>query len=111
MESYLPLITGSGGALVVLAIIAFLLGTGKLHSDTEFQARVAESRELKDENKDLKAALDIERTTNSELARSGGVAAKALDALVEVATGRHEVNADRHDPPKVAGLTPEDLGL
>ena len=114
MQSYLPLITGSGGALVVLAIVAFLLGTGKLHSDTEFQARVDENRELKDENRDLKNALEIERSTNNELARSGGVAAKALDALVEVATGRHDHDqADRRHEGSQRGrdLTAGDLGL
>ena len=105
MQSYLPLITGSGGALVVLAIVAYLLATGKLHSDSEFQ-RVA------DENKDLRAALETERTTNNELARAGGVTNKLIGALVEVATDRH-AEADRHHEGtrKDAGLTAGDLGL
>ena len=116
MASWVPYITGSGGALVVLAIGLYLIITGKLHTDGEFQGVVAENKELKDESHDLRAALEIERTTNNELARSGGVAAKALDALVEVATGRHEhdqaaLDSQRGAAREVAGLTPEDLGL
>lgn len=104
MQSYLPLITGSGGALVVLAIVAFLLGTGKLHSDPEYQRVV-------DENKDLKAALETERSTNNELARAGGVTNKLIGALVEVATDRHP-ELDRHEAArKDPGLTAGDLGL
>ena len=105
MKDYLPLITGSSGCLVALVIAVWAFATGKIHSDAEFQEKVAEV-------KDLKAALETERTTNSELARSGGVAAKALDALVEVATGRHD-QADRHHESAHKGreLTAEDLGL
>ena len=104
MQSYLPLITGSGGALVVLAIVAYLLGIGKLHSDTEYQR-------LADENHDLKTALETERTTNNELARAGGVTNKLIGALVEVATDRHEQAAHRKQVPAAADLTAEDLGL
>lgn len=102
MQSWIPLITGSGGALVVLAIVAFLLGTGKLHSDPEYQRVV-------DENKDLKAALETERSTNNELARAGGVTNKLIGALVEVATDRHP-ELDRHAEAR-KGLTAGDLGL
>jgi hypothetical protein len=91
---------------VVLAVVAWLLGTGKLHSDSEF-------RKLAEENEGLKAALDAERTANNELARAGGVTNKLIGALVEVATDR---SANRPPPrrrsrPADAGLTPEDLGL
>lgn len=105
MQDYLPLITGSGGALVVLAIWVWAMATGKLHSDPEFQA-VARERD------GYKTALETERTTSSELARAGGVAAKALDALVEVATGRHD-QEDRHHEGTHQGreLTAGDLGL
>ena len=101
MQSYIPLISGSGGALAVLAIGLYLFITGKLHSDAEYQ-------KLADENKDLKAALETERTTNNELARAGGVTNKLIGALIEVATDRHDHPAL---PRKDAGLTPEDLGL
>lgn len=99
MQSWIPLVTGSGGALVVLAIVAYLLGMGKLHSDAEYQR-------LADENKDLKAALETERTTNNELARAGGVTNKLIGALVDVATDRHAEGAH-----KDRGLTAGDLGL
>ena len=105
MQEWLPWITGSGGCLVALVIAVWAFATGKIHSDAEFQEKVAEV-------KDLKAALETERTTNSELARSGGVAAKALDALVEVATGRHEHDqADQHRAHGGRELTAGDLGL
>ncbi len=105
MQSYLPLITGSGGALVVLALVAYLLGIGKLHSDAEYQ-RIA------DENKDLKAALETERTTNNELARAGGVTNKLIGALVDVATDRHaELDRHREGAHASRDLAAEDLGL
>ena len=101
----MPLITGSGGALIVLAIGIWLIVTGNLHTDGEFQ-RVLEERDH------LRDALETERTTNNELARSGGVAAKALDALVEVATGRHEHDPAHHEAErKNRDLTAGDLGL
>ena len=90
MESWLPYITGSGGALVTLAIGLYLIITGKLHTDGEFQAKVTENAELKAENRDLKGALEIERTTNNELARAGSVTTKVLDVLAEVAGARHQ---------------------
>ena len=105
MQSWIPLVTGSGGALVVLAIVAYLLGIGKLHSDQDYQR-------LLDENKDLKAALETERSTNNELARAGGVTNKLIGALVEVATDRH-AETDRHHEGEreKRGLTAGDLGL
>ena len=104
MDQYLPWITGSGGALVVLALWVWAMATGKIHSDPEFQAVVHE-------RDGYKAALETERTTSNELARAGGVAAKALDALVEVASGRHD-QADRHEGGhKGRELTAGDLGL
>ena len=36
MQDYLPLITGGGGALVVLALWVWAFFTGKIHSDREF---------------------------------------------------------------------------
>ena len=102
MQSWIPLVTGSGGALVVLAIVAYLLGVGKLHSDSEYQR-------LADENRDLKAALETERITNNELARAGGVTNKLIGALVDVATDRHD---GHHEAArKDLGLAAGDLGL
>ena len=96
-QSWVPLITGSGGALVVLAILAWLLIIGKLHSDAEFQAR---SKEIED----LKTALQTERTVNNELAHAGGVTNRLIGALVDVAAGRHPEAADRHLPGRGADL-------
>ena len=105
MQSYLPLISGSGGALIVLALGLYLFITGKLHSDAEYQ-------KLADENRDLKAALETERITNNELARAGGVTNKLIGALVDVATDRHGELDRHHDGAhKDAGLTAGDLGL
>ena len=104
MQSWIPLVTGSGGALVVLALVAYLLGVGKLHSDTEYQRLVKEVE-------DLKAALETERSTNNELARAGGVTNKLIGALVEVATDRHEADRHHEGAHKDRGLTAGDLGL
>ena len=108
MQSWVPLITGSGGALIVLALGLYLFITGKLHSDSEYQ-------KLIDENQDLKAALETERTTNNELARAGGVTNKLIGALVEVATDRHAHDQVHILPPgdgrAEAGLSAGDLGL
>ena len=46
MTSILPLITGSAGALVVLAIVSYLFFEGKLHSDSEFSKLVTEWRPI-----------------------------------------------------------------
>lgn len=109
MQSFLPLITGAGGALVVLALWVYAFFTGQLHSDKEYQKVV-------DENADLKAALETERTTNNELARAGGVTNKLIGALVDVATDRHAHDQSHVLPPAgghaaEAGLTAGDLGL
>lgn len=105
MQDFLPLITGSGGALVVLAVVAWLLGTGKLHSDAEFQKILSENEAYKD-------ALEAERTVNNELARAGGITNKLIGALVDLATDKRAPV-----PPGVpagapdSGLTAGDLGL
>lgn len=83
MADYLPYITGSGGALAVLAIGIWLIVTGKLHTRGEFDRVLEERGHYKD-------ALETERITNNELARSGTVTSKVLDALVEVARDRND---------------------
>lgn len=103
MESLLPYITGAGGALVVLALVAWAFYNGKLHSDSEFQKVV-------DENDGLKRALETERTANNELARAGGVTNKLIGALVDVATER-QAGRPRSRRRNAGNLTPEDLGL
>ena len=50
METYIPLITGSGGALAVLMLWLSLILAGKLHTEQEFS-------KLNDENISLKEKL------------------------------------------------------
>ena len=54
MDHILPLITGSAGAIVVLAFGCYLFLTGKLHSDAELAA-------VRQDNATLKAALERTR--------------------------------------------------
>lgn len=105
MQDWIPLITGSGGCLVALVIAVWAFASGKIHSDAEFQEKVAEI-------KDLKTALETERSTNNELARAGGVTNKLIGALVEVATDRHpELDRHHEGARRDGGLTAGDLGL
>lgn len=102
---YLPWITGSGGALVVLAIGLGLFISGKIHSDSEFQRVVAESEARS-------RALETAQTINTELTRAGGVTNKLIGALVDVATDRNADRADHHHAvSRDPDLTAQDLGL
>ena len=65
MTSVLPDVTGSAGALVVLAIVCYLFYTGKLHSDREFS-------KLEQEKDEYKSALASERTAVDEQASDHG---------------------------------------
>lgn len=60
--SLIPLITGSAGALVVLALVAWAFFTGKLHSDREFSREVQRAdlleRASKEKDEALKQAAD-----------------------------------------------------
>jgi hypothetical protein len=101
---YLPLITGSGGCLVVLAITCWLLASGYLHSDREF-------RKLEQENDELRAAYDklletiaTERKTVNETASAGAVTNQLIGVIASLAAGRKAA-------PPPPGLTPEDIGL
>jgi hypothetical protein len=103
LDRYLPLITGSGGCLVVLAIVCWLLVTGALHSDREF-------RKLEQENDELRAAYDklleavaAERKTVNETASAGAVTNQLIGVIASLAAG------GRAAPAK--GLTAGDIGL
>lgn len=102
MSSYLPLIYGPAGALVVLAIGLWLFLAGKIHSDREFSKLEAENDRLRDAYDRQQLALEIERRTVNETAKAGTVNNQLITALVSVATG---------SKPKPAELTAEDLGL
>ena len=60
--SLIPLITGGGGALVVLMLVAYAFYLGKIHSDPEFQREVARGDRLeaalREKDKALEAASD-----------------------------------------------------
>lgn len=88
MESYLPYITGSGGALAVLAIGLWLFLTGRLHSDREYTTKEAENTELRRENNQLRDALETERKTTNELTAAGQVTNQLITALIMLAGGR-----------------------
>lgn len=102
LESYLPWITGSGGALVALAIGLYLFLTGKLHSHAEFRKQEAENDQLRAENNQYRFALEIERKTLNEAASAGQVTNQLITALTTIAGGRK---------PKLPGLAEGDLDL
>lgn len=103
METYIPLITGSGGALVVLVIWLGTIMAQKLHTDGEFQRLEAENTGLREENSQLRAALDSERRSASDVARAGTVTNQLISALTELAAERKQI------PPPV--ITAKELGL
>jgi hypothetical protein len=98
MSSILPFITGSAGALVVLAVVAWAFYDGRIHSDREFS-------KLEKENEALKAALELERKAVDEQARTGTVTNQLIQALTALATG------EQHERLQRPGLTAKDLGL
>ena len=103
MQSFLPLITGGGGALIVLALWVYAFFTGKLHPEAEFGKLEEENRALRAENEGLRLALSTERKTVNETASAGQVTNQLISALAGLAAGRK--------PLPVPDLTPEDLGL
>ena len=101
MQNLLPLITGSSGALIVLAAGIWLFLTGRLHSDPEY-------RKLVRENEDLKTALTDERRAVDEAVRTGTVTNQLISALTQIAANRQ---AAPPPPGRHHELTGEDLGL
>lgn len=101
--SVIPLITGGGGALVVLAFIVWAFYTGKLHSEREFAKLEAENDDLKTENDQLREALRTERDSSDEMASAAQVTNKLIAALTTLATERHAA--------RTGDITAEDLGL
>ena len=103
METYIPLITGSGGALVVLMVWLSMIMVQKLHTDGEFTRLEAENISLREENAQLRSALDSERRSASDVARAGTVTNQLISALIELAAEHKSV------PPPV--ITARELGL
>jgi hypothetical protein len=111
MTNLLPYITGSAGALVVLALIAWAFYTGHLHSDREFSR-------LEQEKDEYKAALQDERTAVDEQTKAGTVTNQLIGALAGLASERRYSPAQARPrrskaakPASDADLTPEDVGL
>ena len=108
MSSFLPLITGGAGAIVVLALVAYAFYIGKLHSDREFSRLEAENEQLREENAHRQAALDIERRALNEAAQAGTVTNQLITALTAIAADRKPPRAARR-PREAPGLPGEDL--
>jgi len=103
VTSWLPLITGSGGALVVLAIWIGMLVAGQLHTDKEFTKLEERADALETENDALRDAIETERRAASDVARAGAVTNQLIAALTGMAAQK------KHLPPP--DITPEDLGF
>lgn len=73
-EAFVNLATGASGAVVVLAVWAWMLATGKLHSDAEF-------RRVLDENTKLKATQETERLIADRMTQTADVTAAVLQTL------------------------------
>ncbi len=121
MTSWLPFITGSGGALAVMAFGLYLFLTGKLHSDQEFSKLEAENGDLRAANDKLAEALALERQRSNDAATAGAVTNQLIGALTTLATEhraaeKHEHQdaaavADARALPAALDLTGRDLGL
>jgi hypothetical protein len=103
LDQFLPWITGSAGALVVLTGVAWAFFTGKLHSDREFTKLEQENDQLRAAYDRLRDAIDTERKTVNETASTAQVTNQLISALASLASGRRQTT-----PP---GLTAEDIGL
>ena len=100
MTSYLPYITGSGGALVVLAVWVTLLLGGQLHTEKEFSKVEEACDALKTENDALRDALDIERRASSDVARAGAVTNQLIAALTGIAAQKNRAAHPDISPPE-----------
>ena len=120
-SSWLPLITGSGGALVVLALWVSAFFTGKIHSDRDYTKLEADITDLQAANGKLQEALDLERQRSNDATAAGAVTNQLIGGLVKLA-GEHRAleqherqdaagKADAGAVPSALDLTAKDLGL
>ena len=121
MSDYLPLISGSGGALVVLSLWVYAFFTGKIHSDRDYTKLERDNADLQSANDKIQEALDLERQRSNDAAAAGAVTNQLIGGLVKLATehraiGQHghqdaAIKADAGAVPSALDLTAKDLGL
>lgn len=108
MSSFLPLITGGAGAIVVLALVAYAFYIGKLHSDREFSRLEAENEQLREAYVRQQGALETERRAANSAAEAGQVTNQLITALTAIAADRKAPRAIKR-PREAPGLPGEDL--
>lgn len=82
-SSLLGLVTGSAGALVVLALVAFAFYSGKLHSDSEFQREVTREAKRADT---LEAAMAEKDKALAEANARADAAVRASELIADAFT-------------------------
>ena len=96
MESYLPWITGSGGALVILALWVYAFFAGKIHSDRDYTKLESDNTNLRAANEKLTEALSLERQRSNDASRAGEVTNSLIGGLVKLATEHRAAEAHEH---------------
>jgi hypothetical protein len=124
VESYLPWITGSGGALVILALWVYAFFAGKIHSDRDYSKLESQNADLKAANDKLVEALALERQRSNDATQAGAVTNQLIGGLVKLATEHRAAEAHEHSDAarehkdaadkadsRALDLTAKDLGL
>ncbi|HEV2370929.1 MAG TPA: hypothetical protein VGS19_02070 [Streptosporangiaceae bacterium] len=115
MQSWLPYITGSGGALAVMAAGLYLFLAGKLHSDREFSKAETDSARKDEVIERLQEALALERQRSNDVAQAGAVTNQLIGALTTLAAEHRDAAGSpgvRAVLPAVPlDLTGKDAGL
>jgi hypothetical protein len=110
VESYLPLITGGGGALVVLALWVYAFYAGKIHSDRDYSKLEADNTDLRGANEKLTEALALERQRSNDATQAGAVTNQLISGLVRLATEHRAAEKNEHqdaaDAAEARALTP-----
>lgn len=109
LSSLVPLVTGTGGALIVLLAGMGLFLTGKLHPDPEFQRIITENDRLREANDLLRKASEELRAQNATLADASNLTNNLVTALIGVAHERRA--AENSQPPVVLQLPAPDPGV
>ena len=88
LSELLPWLTGSGGAIAVMAAGGYLLLTGRLVTGREFKRVIAGQEKLEQANNVLIESLRVQREQNSQLLNSSEVTTGLLRALQDLAHER-----------------------